>query len=112
MFDQRDIDRFYSRIRKTDSCWWTPWHGFVQSHVASTCSVRLNGKRIDIPSYRMMYMIHHGDIPKGMLIRHLCGYNGCCNPAHLCLGDNRENRLDVLFHEKYGRGTLAPRRYD
>lgn len=112
MFEQRDIDRFFARIEKTDTCWWTPWQGSHNPYIASTCSVRLNGKRMDIPSYRVMYMIYHGDIPKGMLIRHRCGYNGCCNPAHLCLGNNRENMLDREFHWKYGTGTLAPERYD
>lgn len=47
-------------------------------------------------------MIHHGDIPDGMVVRHKCDNPSCTNPDHLELGTRRQNVMDKI---KRGRGN-------
>lgn len=38
------------------------------------------------------------DVPP-FIIRHLCGNPACCQPSHLSLGTEYENRVDFKMHE-------------
>jgi len=70
------------------SCWiWTKslnWDGYAHT--------RFGGRSITV--HRVSYLIHKGDIPTGMVVRHCCpgGENrACVNPDHLIL--NRSSQL-------------------
>ena len=52
----------------------------------------------------MAYRYVHGDIPKGMMIRHSCDNPKCCNPIHLEPGTQTDNMQDM-----FRRGRAAPR---
>ena len=60
------------------SCWiWTATknhHGYGQMGIADG---RLDG------AHRVSYELHHGSIPAGMVIDHLCRVPSCVNPHHL-----------------------------
>jgi len=45
-------------------------------------------------AHRYSYLITKGEIPKGLLIRHLCNNKSCINPDHLEIGTHRENYQD------------------
>ena len=47
-------------------------------------------------AHRVAYKKEHGDIPKGMVIMHLCDIPSCVNPEHLQLGTQADNRKDCL----------------
>lgn len=52
----------------------------------------VKGERIE--AHRLAWREHHGDIPKGMLVRHLCHNPSCVNIDHLALGTHKDNRQD------------------
>src|SRR5687767_4483035 len=52
----------------------------------------IGGKRRQ--AHRYAYEISHGYIPTGKLILHSCDNPPCCNPAHLRIGTDKENRAD------------------
>lgn len=58
---------------------------------------------------RLMYEIHHGDIPPGMLVRHKCDCKTCVNPDHLELGDKKSNWEDMATRQKLGYGEKSGR---
>lgn len=51
---------------------------------------------------------NRSQIPAGMLVLHACGRRWCCNPAHLRLGNQKQNAADRQMHEEQER-LGAPR---
>ena len=49
--------------------------------------------------HRLAYTLHHGPIPPGLLVRHLCDTPPCIAPAHLLVGTHLDNSHDMI-----GRG--------
>ena len=77
------------------------------SHTKDDCGytrIKYNGKHERL--FRIIYMKHHGEIPKGMLIRHKCDNPSCCNIEHLEIGTVKDNVRDMInrgrdkYHEK------------
>lgn len=64
--------------------------------------IRYNDKQERL--FRVLYMQKYGNIPKGMVLRHLCNNAWCCNTEHLQVGTYRENYKDMV---KCGRSRLA-----
>lgn len=56
--------------------------------------IRYNGKHERL--FRVIYMQKHGDIPKGMVIRHKCDHPYCCNIEHLEIGTRLDNVRDMI----------------
>lgn len=50
-------------------------------------------------------MIHHGEIPDGMIICHKCDNPPCCNPLHLYAGSHSDNANDRTERNR-GRSKL------
>ena len=44
-----------------------------------------------VRAHKKIYIITHGEIPKGLVTDHLCKNRNCCNPDHLEIVTNLEN---------------------
>lgn len=58
-------------------------------------------------AHRVAYEKHHGPIPEGQHVRHLCNNSLCVNPSHLAIGTNHENVADRVRAGGY-RSRLTP----
>lgn len=76
-----------------NGCWI--WTGTVNG--AGYGTIGLGGAELGKGfSHRVSYMVHHGDIPDGMLVCHRCDVKLCINPDHLFLGTYRDNVQDMI----------------
>lgn len=55
--------------------------------------------------HRFIWRAHHGDIPEGQEVDHVCGNRACCNPQHLRL-------LEGLDHTVHTNRTRYADRKD
>ena len=92
-FTEKDKQRFFSHVVKTDSCWL--WNGGVYSKRYGGFKI---GKRVEA-AHRVSFVMHGGKItPEKPQVLHDCpdGDNGLCvNPDHLWAGTQTENILDM-----------------
>ena len=92
-------ERFWGRVNKTDGCW--EWFGGKGSHGYGSISV--DGERTLV--HRHSYRIHHGPIPPGLYVDHMCHNRLCVHPDHLRLAthkQNLENRAGAARNSKSG----------
>lgn len=83
--------------KKPDSCW--EWRGKYSGGYGYYFH---KGKKYSM--HRLMYQLWYGQIPKGMVIRHMCHNPQCCNPNHLKVGTHQQNMDDM---KKAGRQGTA-----
>lgn len=52
------------------------------------------GNHKNIVAHRFSYILHHGEVPEGLVVCHRCMNKRCVNPSHLYVGTDYENRQD------------------
>jgi hypothetical protein len=71
----------------TTGCWlwigYTYRNGYGQTHYNHVRSL----------AHRVYYTTHKGEIPKGLVVDHVCKVRSCVNPDHLRLVTPRENTV-------------------
>lgn len=85
-----DIERFWSKVAKTDTCWL--WNGTARSgygvfHWGGRHAHQSTG------AHRYAYMLEKGEIGEGLVLDHLCRVPLCVRPDHLEPVTQRENIL-------------------
>ena len=72
---QQRLDAY---TRRSDSCW--EWTGYKDQGYGK---LMVNHKKMS--AAKLVYCLHYGDLPEGMIVRHKCGHPSCVNPEHLFL---------------------------
>jgi hypothetical protein len=97
---ESDMDRFWSQVEKTDSCWI--WKGITSKGYGV---FYLNQVRNKVRAHRFSFLLSRGYLTESdkICVLHKCPgahRRDCVNPNHLSEGDARENNLDSF---KMGR---------
>ena len=57
-------------------------------------------------AHRISYQLYKGEVPGDMLVLHSCDNPTCVNPAHLRLGTNSDNMIDMYQRNRFPNQTL------
>jgi hypothetical protein len=57
--------------------------------------------------HRHVYKLYNGEIPEGMVVRHLCHNTHCINPRHLAVGDQHDNMMDSVNDGRFPSGSSS-----
>jgi hypothetical protein len=92
MFTQQEIDKFWSRVTKTNSCW--EYNGYRDRDGYGIIYINKNNKVKLLGAHRFSVLLHGRDIPQGYVVMHHCDNPSCVNPAHLKPATVQENNKD------------------
>src|ERR1700679_377936 len=100
-------ERFWLNVDSsggTDSCW--PWQKSCDQSMGY--GFAWDGKKLQ-RAHRYAWTLTNGPIPDGIDVLHECDNPPCCNPKHLFLGTDLENRLDCISkgRAKFARGEAT-----
>src|SRR3990167_2614215 len=94
-FIKKDLEPIYEKhvIKNEIGCWgWKT--SLSQGYGAFRCGVNR------IRAHKASWIIHFGEIPKGLCVLHKCDNPICSNPMHLFLGTRRDNCLDMISKKR------------
>ncbi len=88
--------RFWARVDRTDpnGCW--EWTGRRMSGGRTLPYGQTTYRSRPIGAHVLAWILTHGPIPAGMVVRHTCNNPPCCRTDHLCLGSHAENSADMV----------------
>lgn len=90
---------FWAQVSKGDGCWL--WVGSISKAGYG----RFGSKRTG--AHRLAWQLTNGTIPDGKAILHSCDTPACVNPAHLRVGDLKDNMQDALVRNRRAVGERA-----
>lgn len=103
MIKQSDIDRFNSKIEKLESgCW-------VYTGYKNPKGYGVFKSTISNLAHRFSWIMHNGEIPKGLLVCHTCDFPPCIRIDHLWVGSPRDNTQDMVKKDR-PRGARNPKK--
>jgi len=79
--------RFESFYKIIDGCF--KWIGYLDKDGYGTFYFRKKNRK----AHRVSYFLEHGDIPKDLVVDHICRNRDCVNPKHLRLVTKTENTM-------------------
>ena len=98
MYTTGQMDRFWSKVAKSDGCWeWTA------SRLPQGYGQFWDKGKMRRAS-RIAWELTNGPIPPGLHVCHRCDNPPCVRPSHLFLGTHQENMAD-----RESKGRTPPR---
>ena len=96
-------ERFLNAVTKTDGCWLYTGHRDPRGYgiISEGWKPRRN-----VRAHRLSWELSNGPIPDGMDVCHHCDNPPCVNPAHLFLGTQRDNVMDMIAKKRAGFQTV------
>jgi len=92
---------FYRDVIIRNGCW--KWKKVKEKDGYARVEI---GKRKVKQAHIVSYLIHKGDIPKGMLVLHSCHCRDCTNPEHLHLGSHKQNMKEMVEANRQCKGSI------
>jgi hypothetical protein len=100
MIEQKYIDRFYTKVDKTDTCWI--FTGYKDRDGYGQYGIRDQGIKVSYQAHRFSYEAETGIYPGKLLVCHHCDNPSCVRPDHLFLGTNKDNMEDMVKKGRQG----------
>lgn len=98
-YTQRDIERFMSKVKPDGECLvWTSGASETRGGYG-----QFGHKGKNWLPHRWVWSAVKGEIPKGMVVMHLCDNPPCVRLEHLQLGTQSENMRDMVTKGRHGR---------
>lgn len=91
--------RFYSKVKVVESgC--MEWQASTRTVARGFRYGQFSYNGYPEFAHRVSWMLEHGEIPDGMRVCHSCDNTICVNPAHLFLGTQLDNVVDMVNKER------------
>lgn len=100
--------RFWPRVAigRPTECWL--WKGKTYKPQNKQLGYgRVDGSGPYTYAHRVAWILTHGDIPEGLVVRHQCDKILCCNPAHMLIGTDADNSADMVARGRHVFGERA-----
>lgn len=92
--------RLMKKVTKQSSGCWI----FNGAKYGSGYGVIKSDTKEIIGAHRASYIVHRGEIPKDMVVMHVCDIKLCVNPEHLKLGTPADNLNDMRQKGRHSHG--------
>lgn len=90
---EKDLKRFWSKVKKTNGCWL--WIGALDK-----MGYGFQGGFYNLKAHRISYELAKGILKNGEFVLHKCDNPKCVNPNHLFAGTHKDNMNDMMIKGK------------